>query len=367
MVSAIVWPKLPVVGKMLPGPFVAIVVSISFSAATSAWFPAKTLEHVAGASTFAGGLRSLPSWNFPPAGVDWTSHYMWGKVIITGVRMAIVGLVESLLTLMLVDQITETKGSTTREAFGQSLGNITSGLFGVQGGCALIGQTLINVGGGGKGRLSGVVMATGMLLTVVVLGPIIGKIPVASLVGLMFVVALNTFAWGSLELLTRSLIHWTDGAVIVLVTLVTVFHDLASAVILGLVCCALVFAWNASKRVKLEQHANEATDTRTFHLHGQLFFGSAMSYQSQIEVGRIPEGTVILDFTYSSVLDHSGVDAIVKIIERLTTSGKQVFTKGLPEHAKAYVEAMGHAGTCTAGDDTKKTEVLASGRTIKGG
>ena len=176
---------------------------------------------------------------------------MWGKVIATGIRMAFLGLLETLLTFLLIDQITETKGSTTREAFAQSLGNITSGLFGVQGGCVLLGQSLINVGGGGRSRFSTITASTGMLLTVVILGPIIGKIPIASLVGLMFVVAFSTFSWWRPALYRHALIQWTDGAGIILVTLVTVFHDLATAVVLGLIFCALVFVWNAPKRVKL--------------------------------------------------------------------------------------------------------------------
>merc|ERR1719502_391023 len=137
----------------------------------------------------------MPPWNFPPRGVVY-DHDTLSKVIACGVRMAIVGLVESLLTLLLVDQITETQGSTTRECFGQSLGNLLSGLFGVQGGCALIGQTLINVGAGGRSRVSSFCASVGLFLSVMFLAPVVGKLPIASMVGLMFLMAINTFAWG---------------------------------------------------------------------------------------------------------------------------------------------------------------------------
>jgi sulfate permease, SulP family len=336
MTVAIVAPRLPVVGKLLPGPLVAIVVAIAFSWAISPWFPQRTLAQAAGQATFAGGWNSLPAWNFPAKGVDWYDGKMWVAVLTTAPRMALVGLVESILTVKLLDQMTGTSGSTRRECFGQGLGNIAAALFGTQGGCALIGQSLINLSGGAQGRLSGFTMASGLFVSVVLLAPIVGKIPVAALVGLMFLVAINTFAWGSLGL--YRIISWTDGLVIIIVMIVTLAADLATAVITGMFISALAFAWNAAKEVKLEEESDGST--RTFKLQGPLFFGSAMSFQSRIRPERIPEPEVMLDFAQGNILDHSALDAITKTVDRLMEAGKKVRFHELPPDAKDYLRSM---------------------------
>jgi len=319
---------------------VSIVCAVAFSCAISPWLPQRTLVQAAGQATFEGGAHSLPNWNFPPQGVDWSDTGMWAALFLTSIRMALVGLVESLLTVKLLDGITGTPGSTRRECYGQALGNIVAGMFGTQGGCALIGQSLINVSGGGTERLSGFVMSVGLGASVVFLAPIVGRIPVAALVGLMFLVSINTFAWGSLGLLT--IIAWTDALVIVVVTLVTVFVDLATAVLTGLFLSALVFAWSAAREVRLVDDPQGA-NTRVFRLQGPLFFGSAMSFMSRVRAERIPEPTVVLDFSEGRVLDHSALDAVAKTVEKLRDAGKKVECLSLPQEARDYVKSMTQA------------------------
>lgn len=346
LVAAIAFPQIPRVGHLLPAPLVAIACAILFGACIDSWSPGRTLVQVAGGQAFQGGFASMPPFNFPPVGVHWSDWGMWSKVLLASVRMAMVGLIESLLTLILVDQITETRGSTTRECFGQALGNTISGLFGVQGGCALIGQTLLNVGAGARGRLSGFTMAVGLASSVVLFGGAVGRLPVAALVGVMLLVAGNTFAWGCLRLLVESRVRWVDGAVIISVTVATVCFDLATAVLFGILFSAVVFAWDTAADVKVEEWAAGQPKRRTFVLHGPLFFGSSLNFQRQIRPECIPEAGVTLDFSHGKVLDHSGLDAIVKTVDRCRAGNKSVECIGLPVDAWQYVEAMSTLAGC---------------------
>jgi SulP family sulfate permease len=337
MAAAILFPKIPRVGQLVPGPLVAVIAATIFSCATNSVLPQRTLEHVAGSETFRGGLMALPPWNFPPADVQWHDESMWMKVVMTGVRMGFVGLVESMLTLRLIDRITETLGSTTQECFAQGLGNLVCSFFGLQGGCALIGQSLINIGSGGRGRLVGFIMSTGMGASVVFVAPIVGKIPVAAFVGIMFIVSLNTFAWGSVGLLRR--IDMMDALVIVVVTVVTVLTDLATAVLCGIFLSALTFAWNAARFAEVEEFGDGKT-IRNFKLRGVLFFGSTDNFMSKIQAGRIPEPAVHIDLSAGKILDHSALDAVVKTVEKLVENGKSVTCQGLSDDARAFLSNM---------------------------
>eukprot|EP00415_Alexandrium_ostenfeldii_P004004 UN4004 len=218
--SAVVWARIPFIGKVLPPPLASVILTTVFSIVFQSVLPRRTLGDVAGERTFRGGFNTMPSWDFPPTGVAWHDGNMWGKVISTAIRFAIVGLLESLMTQALIDQITGTSGSMRRECFGQGVGNIISSFFGTQGGCALIAQSLLNVGSGGRSRVSGTVMGITLGLSVLLLAPIMKIIPVAALVGLIVLIALNTFAWSSIALIFR--INWIDAIVVVLVTVVTV-------------------------------------------------------------------------------------------------------------------------------------------------
>jgi len=347
MASAWIWARIPYAGKVFPAPLAALILTAVFAFLMEDIMPRRTLKDVAGAQTFRGGFSTMPSWNFPPADVAWHSGHMWTKVISTAVRFAIVGLLESLMTEALIDQITGTSGSMRRECFGQGVGNILSALFGTQGGCALIAQSLLNVGSGGRSRVSGLVMGITLGLSVFILAPIMAQIPVAALVGLITLIALNTFAWSSIVLILR--INWIDAIVVVLVTVITVWEDLCIAVIIGLIINALGFSWTAATRVRVYSEGVSET-RRVVHLRGPLFFGSAMNYKMEVSPTSIPEPEVVLDFTQGTVLDISGSNAITETRANLMDAGKTVFLRGLPPEVVRelpsdceVLEADGHA------------------------
>lgn len=332
------WPRLPVVGPVVPSTFMGMLVAVVFSMHVSP-FPERSLEQVAGHRLFHGGMGTLPPWNFPPLEVDWTNKYVWHKAAAAGVRLAFVGLVESLVALMIVDQVTETRGSTTRECYGQSLGNVLCGILGLQGGCAVIGQSLINVSSGGRGRLSGISVSCCLFVAVAWLGPHISKLPAAPFIGLMTLVSLNTFSWGVIGTIRRAGVASSDSdtMVIVSVMLATVFLDLAVAVLVGVIISALMFAWNVSTRVQLEIYVDRVLDSRSFVLHSPLFFGSAEDFLRQVRAGEITQKQVVLDFSHSNVLDHVGTQAIAKITQWLQGAGKRVELIGLNVDAKEII------------------------------
>jgi len=356
--AAVVWARIPYAGKVFPAPLASLILTAVFAYLLNPVMPRRTLRHVAGAQTFRGGFSTMPSWDFPPAGVDWHNGHMWAKVISTAVRFAIVGLLESLMTEALIDQITGTSGSMRRECFGQGVGNILSSLFGTQGGCALIAQSLLNVGSGGRSRVSGTVMGVTLGLSVFLLAPIMAQIPVAALVGLITLIALNTFAWSSIVLIMR--INWIDASVVVLVTVITVWEDLCIAVIIGLIINALGFSWTAATRVRVDQEAT-SEKRRTFFLKGPLFFGSAMNYKMEVNPILVEEEEIVLDFTGGTVLDISGTNAIMETRANLVGANKAVILKGLPPDVLAElpsdctVESDSSAETCEDAEPTKES------------
>jgi len=281
---------------------------------------------------------------------------MWGKVISTAVRFAIVGLLESLMTQALIDQITGTSGSMRRECFGQGVGNILSSFFGTQGGCALIAQSLLNVGSGGHSRLSGLTMGFTLGLSVFLLAPVMAQIPVAALVGLITLIALNTFAWSSVMMILR--INWVDAVVVVLVTLITVWKDLCVAVIIGLIINALGFSWTAATRVRvISEKVDE--NTITFRLNGPLFFGSALNYKMEVNPNFIQESQVILDFSESPVLDISGSNAITETRTNLVAAGKKVSIRGLQKEVISELPLDVIADTTRSfGKDGKEDKIV---------
>jgi SulP family sulfate permease len=331
--AAVVWKRLPVVSKILPAPLASLIITVVFSIIFEHLLPRRTLREVAGSRTFRGGTTSMPSWDFPPAGVNYHDGAMWGTVISIAVRFAIVGLLESLMTQALIDQITGTTGSMRRECFGQGVGNIISSFFGTQGGCALIAQSLLNVSSGGHSRVSGVTMGITLFLSVVALAPLMAQIPVAALVGLIVLIALNTFAWSSLALILR--INWVDAIVVVVVTAVTVWKDLCVAVVIGVIICGLGFAWTTASHVELMTRTE--SDKRIISMKGPLFFGSAMNYQKVVTKAKIEEGTLILDFTHAKILDISAIDAVEKSREYWLAENKKVLLRGLPKEALRHL------------------------------
>jgi SulP family sulfate permease len=242
-----------------------------------------------------------------------------------------VGLIESLLTLNIIDEITETRGRGNKEAVAQGTANILSGLFSGMGGCAMIGQSLINTSNGARARLSGIVAAVMLLVFIMFGANLIEKVPMAALTGLMIMVALGTFEWASLRTFRR--MPKSDVLVMILVTLVTVFlHNLALAVLVGVIISALVFAWDNAKRIRARKYTDE-NGIKHYEIYGPLFFGSVTLFNEKFEVLEDPD-EVIIDFRESRVVDMSAIEALNKITERYHKVGKKVHLRHLSEDCR---------------------------------
>lgn len=252
--------------------------------------------------------------------------------------LAAVGLIESLMTLALVDEITETRGRGNRECIGQGIANIICGFFGGMGGCAMIGQSLINVNSGGRGRLSGVVAAVCLLTFVLFLAPWIEMIPMAALVGVMFMVVIGTFEWASLRMMRK--VPLSDYLVMVLVAGYTaIMHDLATAVVLGVIASALVFAWQHAKHIGADVKYNEF-GSKIYQLHGPLFFASVASFKDLFAPQNDPQD-VVIDFYYTRVYDQSGLEAINGLAERYEQYGKRLHLTHLSPECRSLLDRAG--------------------------
>ncbi|MCG8908052.1 SulP family inorganic anion transporter [Pseudomonas sp. DP-17] len=251
--------------------------------------------------------------------------------------MAMVGILETLLTLNLTDEITETRGFPDRECVVLGGANIVSGLFGGMGGCAMIGQTVINLSSGGRGRLSGVVAGVMILLFVLFLSPLIERIPLAALVGVMFVVSQQTFAWASLRVLNK--VPLSDVLVIVAVTAITVATDLAVAVFCGIILAALDFAWKHARELYADIH-DETDGSKLYRVHGTLFFASTTPFLNQFDPANDPP-QVTLDCAHLSFVDYSAIAALMTLRERYSKAGKHLRVVHLSERCKQLLKRAG--------------------------
>mgnify|MGYP001818102813 FL=1 len=252
--------------------------------------------------------------------------------------LAAVGLIESLLTLTLIDEITETRGRGNKECVGQGVANTVNGFFGGMGGCAMIGQSMININSGGKGRLSGISAALFLLLFILVGSSLIEIIPIAALVGVMFVVVLGTFEWASFRLLGK--IPLADTFVGILVAIITVISDLAIAVIVGVIVSALVFAWEHAKQMRATSYIDE-NGTKHYELMGPLFFGSVHAFGEIFDPRNDPDD-VEVDFYHSRVVDHSGIEAIDNLAERYQKLNKTLHIKHLSSECHVLLTKAGN-------------------------
>jgi len=243
---------------------------------------------------------------------------------------ASVGLIESLMTMNLVDELTETRGNGNRECIAQGAGNMVSGLFGGTGGCGMIGQTVININAGGRGRLSGVVMALTLLTFILFADKYIEQVPIAALIGVMFMMVIETFAWSSFRILRK--IPKSDAIVLVIVSVVTVLFDLAIAVFVGVIISALVFAWENAKKIRARKRFKE-DGTKVYEIWGPLFFGSITAFNEKFDVKGDPQ-KVEIDFVESRVSDHSAFEAILNLVKRYEKEGKTISLKHLSEDCK---------------------------------
>jgi len=263
--------------------------------------------------------------------------------------LAAVGLIESLLTLSLIDEVTNTRGRGNRECMGQGIANTVTGFFGGMGGCAMIGQSMINVNSGGRKRLSGVAAALFLLIFILFASPLIERIPMAALVGVMFVVVLATFEWSSLRIMGK--IPATDAFVLILVSAVTVFTDLAIAVVVGVIVSALVFAWEHAKHININSY-DDQKGSRVHELNGPLFFGSVKNFLELFNPEEDPED-VIIEFQNSRVADHSAIEAIDTLAERYIKAGKTLHLRHLSEECRRLLKKAGNLAEVNVLEDPR--------------
>ncbi|NQW19354.1 MAG: SulP family inorganic anion transporter [Chloroflexi bacterium] len=271
---------------------------------------------------------SLPTFSVPD--VPLTFETLW-IILPHALILAAIGLIESLLTVSLIDGITDTKGQNNRECMSQGAANIITGFFGGMGGCAMIGQSMINMKSGARWRLSGTIAAILLLTYILVASSLIEQIPIAALVGVMFVVVIGTFSWSSLRIIRK--IPVSDAFVMILVSAVTVATDLAIAVIVGVIVSALVFAWNAARNIYVEESSEGTPERKIYTLHGQLFFASITAFRDLFHPPHDP-GEVVIDFRHSRVWDHSGIEAIVDLARRYEAADRKLHLLHLSENCQ---------------------------------
>ncbi|WP_110112227.1 SulP family inorganic anion transporter [Bacillus sp. CGMCC 1.16541] len=316
---------LPLVTKAIPSPLIAIV--FMTAVAILGGLDLKTVGDM-GAIT-----RSLPIFHIPMVELSFETLMI---ILPYSLPLAIVGLLESLLTATIVDEATETKSDKNKEARGQGIANIVTGFFGGMAGCAMIGQSVINVKSGGRGRLSSLVAGVFLLFLIIVLGDIVTQIPMAALVGVMFMVAIGTFDWQSLKDLKRYPV--SDAVVMVVTVAVVVYtHNLALGVMLGIVLSAIVFGW---KMAKIRTTSKLENGVKVYSVSGQLFFGTMSYFIEEFDYQKDPE-VIHIDFTHSHVWDHSAVTGIAKVMQKYKKLNKQVVVTGLNSESQQIVDRIG--------------------------
>lgn len=277
----------------------------------------------------------LPSFAIPavPLSTD-----MFMVILPYALIIAAIGLIESLLTLTLIDEITDTRGSGNQECIGQGVANTTNGLFGGMGGCAMIGQSMININSGGRGRLSGVTAALVLLGFILFAAQMIEMIPLAALVGIMFMVVLGTFEWSSFRIIRK--IPKTDAFILVLVSAVTVFFDLAIAVIVGVIVSALTFAWSHAQKILVDTYIDDK-GFKVYDLRGPVFFGSVANFRELFDVINDPEH-VVIEFQRSRISDHSGIEALDGLADRYSALGKVLHIRHLSPECRKLLRRAGN-------------------------
>ncbi len=302
------WPKLPKIGKLIPAPLASILIVSGLVIGLD--LNTRTVGDLA---SVAGGL---PEFHIPM--VPFTLETLW-IVLPLGFTLAAIGLIESLLTLTLIDEITETRGRTSQECIGQGMANLTCGFFSSMGGCAMIGQSMINMKSGGRGRLSGITAALALLGFILFASQWIEMIPLAALTGLMMMVVIGTFAWASIRIMKK--IPKEDAFVILLVTGITVAHDLALAVIIGVIVSALVYAWKSAHHIWVTEGRSDK-GSKVYLLHGPLFFGSIAAFRDLFNPKNDEgESDVVIDFRNARVWDHSALEAIDSLATKYEDAG----------------------------------------------
>lgn len=317
----------PKLTKAVPSTLVAIVV-VSFLVFGIDALDTRLVGDIA---SIAGGL---PTFSIPEVPFDFTTL----KIIFPfALVLAAIGLIESLLTLTLIDELTGTRGRGNKECIAQGAANTVTGFFGGMGGCAMIGQSMINVNSGGRGRASGITAALALLGFILFASGLIEQIPLAALVGVMFIVVIGTFEWSSFRILSK--VPKADAFVIILVSGVTVISDLAIAVVVGVIVSALVFAWEHAKHIIITRSTDENGST-VYEVTGPIFFGSVANFLEQFDIDNDSDD-VVIEFKRSRVADHSAIEAIDTLAERYLAKGKTLHLKHLNQECQQLLKKAG--------------------------
>lgn len=314
----------PKITKAVPASLIAIL--IVFAIVFGFNIQTKTVADIAHIS------GNLPAFHIPqiPFSLD-TLKIIFPYALV----MAGVGLIESLLTLSMVDEITDTKGSANKESVAQGIANITNGFFGGMGGCAMVAQTLVNLNAGSRARLSGIIASVTILIIILVGAPFIEKIPMAALVGVMMMVAISTFQWVSIRIVNK--MPKSDIFVGITVAVITIIlHNLALAVLVGVIISALVFAWDNAKRIRARKYLDE-TGKRHYEIYGPLFFGSVTAFADKFDPANDPD-EVIIDFKESRIVDMSAIDALNKLSKRYAQQNKTLYLLHLSEDCRKMLK-----------------------------
>ncbi|MCW8928864.1 MAG: SulP family inorganic anion transporter [Gammaproteobacteria bacterium] len=335
---------LPKYTKAIPAPLAGILVVSILAIALG--LPARTVGDIA---SIAGGF---PEFHIPMIPFSSMSEIIDTLMIIFpySLAFAAIGLTESLLTLTVIDEMTETRGRGNKECVGQGLANITSGFFGSMGGCAMIGQSMINVNSGGRGRISGIAAALFLLSFIMFASELISKIPLAALVGVMFMVVIGTFEWSSFRILGK--IPKSDAFILISVSAITVITDnLAIAVFIGVIIAALVFAWNHAKHITVVI-TRDNDESKVYELHGPLFFGSVQNFQDLFDPKNDPDD-VVVEFKNSRVSDHSAIEAIDTLAERYLSANKRLHLRHMSPECRTLLSKAGELCEVNVIEDPK--------------
>ncbi len=325
LTMAIIW-VMPRVTKIIPAPLAGIGI-----VAVIVIFFGIDVPRVGDMAAIQGGL---PVFHIPMVPLTWETFQI---ILPYSIILAAIGLIESLLTLNLVGEITGKRGGASQECIAQGASNVVTGFFGGMGGCAMIGQSMINVKSGGRTRIAGIAAALFLLIFIVAASPLIEQIPLAALVGVMFMVVIGTFAWNSFRVLSK--VPYMDAFVIILVTAVTVYADLAVAVVVGVIVSALGYAWNNARRI--HARTSEADGTKTYHIEGPLFFGSSDGFIELFDIAADPDH-VVVDFADSRVVDQSALQAIEAISGKYQAAGKHLQLTHLSRDCHQLLSKAGH-------------------------
>jgi sulfate permease, SulP family len=336
LTMAVIW-AMPKVTSAIPAPLAGILVVAAIVIAFGIDVP-----RVGDMASIQGGL---PNFHIPTVPMTWETFEI---ILPYALILSAIGLIESLLTLNLVGEMTNERGGASQECVAQGIANTVTGFFGGMGGCAMIGQSMINVKSGGRTRIAGIAAALFLLIFILFAAPLIEQIPLAALVGVMFMVVIGTFAWNSLRILRK--VPTTDAVVIILVTVVTVMTDLATAVVVGVIVSALAYAWSNATRIHAKVYETPE-GAKVYQIQGPLFFGSAEGFVELFAPEQDPQ-RVVIDFADSRVADQSALQAIETIAAKYQGAGKKIELRHLSRDCHRLLNKAGQLMVDSEDDPT---------------